>query len=276
MMKSPLRTSVARTSVLFVAVCVTWSAIPAAAAQSEPGRFEVRPAAIAIGRRTDRARVQRLDSLYSGDSLIDQSYVYVPPQCVGTHRCPLGVLLHGSDLTGLDMIQNPNGVFRIFADSVGIIYLAPTTHSADHGWGNPLDPQNVDVPRIAAAMRTVLVHYAIDPTRMILLGESAGAGSALDWGVINGDLFSRVMLFAAWMPFAGEHEFDAVTRHGKPAMFFGTNTQEGDALQLSTFVPWLQQRGYHATYRPDTGGHATTLERGQHAFTWLTHTDGWH
>jgi len=249
-------------------------AVPSASAQSEIGRLTVRRT-MATGKRTTTAGVQPLDSLYPGDSLLRKAFVAVPKMCVGTKRCALAVLMHGSGGGGRSTLGSEKDPLRIFADSEGIICLALTSLSDDRGWGNMHDPKNVDVPRLDAAMRTVLTHYAIDPTRIIIMGWSAGSSAALDWGVVNGDVFSRIMIAAGWAPFTQDHEFDGLHRHGTPAVYIAMDYVEGDALQMPTFVPWMRTLGYAVTYRADSAGHQGSPERQNAGFAWLVHTPGW-
>jgi poly(3-hydroxybutyrate) depolymerase len=245
-------------------------------APKSAARLTVRPKAMATGTETIHAGIQRLDSLYGGDSLLDMTYIYVPKRCVGKQRAPLLVLLHGDHMTGLKMLNESEGLLQTLADSNGIILLAPTSHSDDKGWGDMhiTQPPNVDVPRIDAAIRQVLRHYAIDPERVALLGESAGAGGAMDLGYVNGDVFNGTIVFSAFAPFLGEHEFDVLTQHGTPKFFIEMNVGEAVGLQMPTFVSWMQRRGYSVTSVQDAGPHRVYKERGVAGFAWLT--KNWH
>lgn len=255
--------------------CAGWHPVPSALAP-EVGRLTVRPKSMVLGRATVRAGVQWLDSLYTGDSLLSEAVVYVPPQCVGEHRCPLTVWLHGSSMDGRSMITWDGHVFERFADSTGVILLAPTSHSTPgRDWGAKYlrDTPNVDVPRIDAAIRTVLQHYAVDPARIALVGASSGSGLALDLGYVNGDVFSRVVAYSGFEPFLVEHEFDILRPHGRrPLFFIGLNTREASSIQMPTFVSWLRRAGYTATYVEDTRGHYSR-SRALEGMRWLM--DSW-
>ena len=241
-------------------------------ASQEIGRLSVRPKKMASGRETLRAGVQWLDSLYPGDSLVNEAVVYVPPSCVGTRRCPLTVWLHGSAMNGISMITWDHEVFERFADSSGVILLAPTSHSnPGRDWGAKYlrDTPNVDVPRVDAAIRTVLQHYAIDPRRIALVGASSGSGLALDLGYVNGDVFSRVVAFSGFEPFLVEHEFDILKPHGpRPLFFIGLNTREATSIRMPAFVSWFRNAGYTVTYTEDTHGHYSRV-RALEGMHWL-------
>lgn len=259
------------------------AAPPTAAAQQQAtlvdstiGRLSIRPAKMATGKRTEAAGIQRLDSVVPGDSLLRGSVVYVPKRCVGKRRCALAVVLHGGagTVTGLHAVADP--YLQPGADSLGIIMVGLNSRHPDGSWGNAsLVRGHPDVANLDATMRAVLAHYAIDPKRILLIGSSAGAGGALDWGYVNGDVFSHVLCFSAWGPFNREHEFDEVVPHGKANFYFASPWAEGEYLQLATFVPWMQRLGYSAAYATDDDGHGISAGRGAKAFEWLVKTPGW-
>jgi predicted esterase len=238
----------------------------------EVGRLSVRPKTMTLGQETARAGLQWLDSLYPGDSLISEAIVYVPPRCVGKHRCPLTVWLHGSSMNGLSMITWDEEVFERFADSNGVILLAPTSHSIPaQDWGSNYlrDTVNVDVPRVDAALRTILQHYAVDPERIALVGASSGSGLTLDLGYVNGDVFSRVVAYSGFTPFLVDHEFDILTPHGpRPLFFIGLDAAEAASIQMPTFVAWLRHAEYSVTYAEDNRGHYSR-ERALEGMQWL-------
>jgi poly(3-hydroxybutyrate) depolymerase len=240
----------------------------------EPGRLTVNPGTAATGTATLREGLQRLDSLYPGDSLLDEAYVYVPKRAIGKQRSPLLVMLHGDHMTGEEMLNESEGLFKTLADSNGIILLAPTSHSDDRGWGDmhATQPPNVDLPRINAALVQVLGHYAIDPKRVALLGESAGAGTALDLGYVNGDVFSGTIVFSGFAPFLQDHEFDGLKQHGTPNFFIEMNSDEAEALHMSEFVSWAKRAGISATFVQDSGPHRVFPQRGTAGFHWLTNS----
>jgi poly(3-hydroxybutyrate) depolymerase len=227
---------------------------------------------MATGTRTTGAGVQRLDSLFPGDSRLYRSYIYVPVRCVGTKRYPLVVLLHGSNGNGLLSINGDDGLFKRYADSLGYLLLAPT--GATGNW-DVNEPRSKDLPMIDAPIRVMLEHYAIDPNRIILMGGSAGSGGALYTGYVNGDVFSHVVGFEGWQPFAGARDFDNLRAHGKAKFLFAMSTREGELLGMPAFMQWMQSKGYSATYVGDHGTHAMTWERGTVGYDWLTREKVW-
>ena len=234
---------------------------------------------MASANRTDHAGIQRLDTFPGGD-LLRGSFVYVPPRSVGTRRSPLVVLLHGSGgwegsrWTGLVFFKRDSAVFRTFADAHGVILLTLTAR-ADSGWDNIADtlPVLPDQRLIDTALQTVLRHYAIDPARIALLGVSGGSSMALELGLANGDVFSRVILFSGFLPLLPEHQFDAITRHGQPPMFIAMNAEEAQDIHMSTFVAWARHAGYAVTYHTDQKDHMDD-DRESSGLDWLRESWG--
>jgi poly(3-hydroxybutyrate) depolymerase len=221
---------------------------------------------MATGTITVHEGMQRLDSLYGGDSLLAKAYVYVPKKCVGKRRSPLLVILHGS---GWRFGSSAAKILQQSADSNGVILLAPTSFSEDEGWGDThsATPPNVDVPRIDASIGAVLRHYAIDPERIALIGSSAGAGAAMTWGYVNGDVFKLVIIDSGFGPERGEHQFDGLKGHGNPKFYIVSNTAEASILSPSAHL--LQRAGYSTTFVQDPYLHGLNRERAVEQFAWL-------
>lgn len=224
-------------------------------------QLRTRPSAVPSSRHTDHAGIQPLDTFPNSEAL-HGAFVYVPPRSVGTHRSPLVILLHGSGgwegsrWTGLVFFKRDSAVFRTFADQHGVILLAVTSE-ADSGWDHITDtlPPSPDQRTIDAALRTVLQHYAIDPTRIAVLGVSGGAGMALSLGLANGDVLSRVLVFSGFGPLLPEHQFDAIHRHGQPPLYIALNRYEAAFIQMRTFVAWARRAGYSVRYTVDDKPH---------------------
>ena len=245
---------------------------PLAKPSGQTGRLTVRPKTMATGITTAHAGLQRLDSLDSGDSLLTNAFVYVPERCVGKQRSPLLVVLHGSGKNGLSVVD----MLQTFADSSGIILLGPTSFSSDHGWGDypSVAHPNVDLPRVDASVSWVLRHYAIDPERIALYGESAGAGAALDWGYANGDVFKTIIVDSGFGPFNGIHELDSLKGQGTPKFYISMNANESRSIGMPSFVQWMQRAGYSVTLVEDSGVHGVNPARAAVEFAWLV--KNWH
>ena len=141
----------------------------------------VQPRTLVLGTRNPSAGVHPLDSL-SG------FLVYVPPQCVGPHRCPLVVFLHGAGETAEDNV----GYWRPVSDRYGQILLAPQSQEPFGYWQVPTE--RVDHQHLDAAMTQLFQQFAIDPARVAIIGYSASGGAAMAFGGKRPDLFNRVIL----------------------------------------------------------------------------------
>ena len=251
--------------------CATPHAVLSQETQSKPAPLSSRLLTMASGIRTARAGLQPLDSV-SGDDSTNGALVYVPTRCVGTRRVPLVVLLHGSEMNGYDMLTLPDRYFRPifqdFADSNGVILLAPSSRDPD-GWRFSLDStrRSSDELDVDAAIRRVLRHYAINPAQIALVGVSGGATVALLMGTERGDLFSRVIAFS---PFATPAQVAVLPRHGRPAIFIGVGLNDQALDDSRTIVPWLRQAGYAVTYAEDPAAHVLTQERAVAGLGWLS------
>jgi phospholipase/carboxylesterase len=266
------------------AFIVQTPAIALAQAPTEPMRLNVRPQEMATGTRNAQAGLQSLDSLNDVDSVSD-ALVYVPKRSVGTQRVPLVVLLHGAGMNSSDMIDVDDRIFQTLADSLGFILLALRSYQEgiwpyvrliqvpDSFKGPDSTSRTEDVHRVGAAIRQVLRHYAIDPSRIALAGVSNGGGYTFALGYVNGDVFSRII---AWSPGAGMLEnldqyFRSYPRHGKSPLFVaqGNNDEEVPVTRTRAVVELLRKLGDSVTYVEDTGMHYLTPERAIAAFNWL-------
>jgi len=178
-----------------------------------------------------------------------------------TDGAPLAllVLLHGATGSG-------EGVLRRLAPALEhtpIAVLAPS--SRDGTWDAIRGGFGPDVAAIDRALAKVFDTVAVDPARLALGGFSDGATYALSLGLINGDLFRRVVAFSPGFVIDGEP-------HGRPQYFVshGTSDQILPIDQASrTIVPALRRRGYDVTFREFDGGHEVPPAIAKDAMTWL-------
>jgi predicted esterase len=106
---------------------------------------------------------------------------------------------------------------------------------------------------------------AVDPARLAVGGFSDGATYALSLGLINGDLFQRVVAYSPGFIVEGE-------THGKPRFFFSHGTSD-DILPIDRcsrrIVPELRRRGYDVTFREFDGGHEMPPAIASEGMAWL-------
>jgi len=106
----------------------------------------------------------------------------------------------------------------------------------------------------------------VDFARLAVGGFSDGATYALSLGLINGDLFNRVVAFSPGFVIDG-------TPHGTPQFFIS----HGDADPIlpidrcgRRIVSELRKRGYEVTLREFAGGHEIPADIARDAMRWVT------
>jgi len=126
---------------------------------------------------------------------------------------PLIVALHGAGQSARWML----GRIDLAADEAGVAVLAP--QSRDSTWDAVHDGFGPDVAFMNRALERVFDTVAIDVTRIAVGGFSDGASYALSLGLINGDLFSRVLAFSPGFVIDG-------ISHGAPQFFISHGTED--------------------------------------------------
>lgn len=105
----------------------------------------------------------------------------------------------------------------------------------------------------------------MDPKRVVIAGFSDGASAAISLGLINGDLFPKIVAFSPGFVVGTE-------RHGKPQLFIshGTRDQILPIDQTSRrIVPRLKREGVNVSYHEFDGPHTAPPEMVAAAMTWL-------
>jgi len=168
------------------------------------------------------------------------------PQTNGNQSAlPLFVMLHGATQSAEDMfwyLGNAN-------EEAGVVVLAP--NSRDTTWdaiGGSFGP---DVAFLNRALQRVFDIVQIDPARIAIGGFSDGASYGLSLGLINGDLFSRVIAFSPGFVVDG-------TPNSKPKIFISHGTND-HILPIDRcgrrVAAELKDRGYEVTFREFEGDH---------------------
>jgi predicted esterase len=172
---------------------------------------------------------------------------------------PLLVMLHGATGSG-------DGVLRRVAsaaDEAGVAVLAPD--SRDGTWDAIRGDFGADVVFIDRALERVFATVAIDPARVAIGGFSDGATYALSLGLINGDLFGRVVAFSPGFIVDG-------AAHGRPRFFVSHGTAD-PILPIDrcsrVIVPGLRRRQYDVTFREFDGGHQVPPDIAVDALRWV-------
>ena len=222
------------------------------AAQGNAGRLTARP----NDKTTTSATGERRLDVDSGSS---RGAILQMPSKPSAGPMPLMVFLHGAGSGGQRLLQR----FGKAGDDAGVAVLAPDSRGPT--WDAIRGGFGPDVAFINRALERVFQIVAVDPARLAVGGFSDGATYALSLGLINGDLFRRVVAFSPGFIVEGG-------THGKPRFFFSHGTSD-DILPIDRcsrrMVPELRQRGYEVTFREFDGGHEMPPAIASEGMAWL-------
>jgi predicted esterase len=181
------------------------------------------------------------------------------PARVTSAPLPLLVLLHGAGESTESVLERIGSV----SDEAGVAVLAPA--SRESTWDAIRGGFARDVTFVNRALERVFETVAIDAARIAVGGFSDGATYAVSLGLINGDLFSRVVAFSPG--FVVDR-----TPHGKPQIFV-SHGREDPILPISRcgrpIVARLRERGYDVTFREFDGGHEVPEAIARDAIRWM-------
>jgi phospholipase/carboxylesterase len=172
---------------------------------------------------------------------------------------PLLVLLHGAGGSGEGVLRRLGAA----ADDAGVAVLAPD--SRDSSWDAIRGRFGRDVTFVDRALERVFETVSVDPARIAVGGFSDGATYALSLGLINGDLFRRVVAFSPGFVVQG-------TPHGKPRFFISHGIADR-ILPIDessrVIVPGLLRGGYDVTFREFDGGHEMPAGIAREGMEWV-------
>ena len=183
----------------------------------------------------------------------------VPPQDPSRSPLPLLVLLHGAGGSGARILQRLGPA----AAERGIAVLAPDSRAST--WDAIRGKFGPDVDFLDRALARAFETTPVDPARVAIGGFSDGATYALSLGLVNGDLFRRILAFSPG--FVVE-----VRRRSNPHVFISHGTNDrilpidrcGRAIAAG-----LQATGYAVTYREFPGGHEVPAEIASEGMQWV-------
>jgi predicted esterase len=177
----------------------------------------------------------------------------------GAAPFPLLVLLHGATGSGERILRRLGAA----PDEAGVAVLAPDSREVT--WDGLAGRFGADVHFINRALERVFDTVAVDPERIAVGGFSDGATYAISLGLINGDLFSRVVAFSPGFIVPG-------VPHGHPQFFVSHGTDDS-ILPIDRcsrlIVPALQKRGYDVTFREFSGGHEVPAPIAGEGLAWV-------
>jgi predicted esterase len=214
------------------------------------GRLSVRPPTTRV---TTTAKGTRLLGLGASRDAILQ----VPPKSTGP--LPLLVLLHGAGGGGERMLQRLESA----PDTAGVAVLSPDSRGTT--WDAIRGDFGSDVTFLNRALERVFQIVDVDPARLTIGGFSDGATYGLSLGLINGDLFKRIVAFSPGFVVEGP-------AHGKPRIFISHGTDD-PILPIDqcsrVIVPALKRRGYDVTFREFNGRHEVPAPVAAEAMSWI-------
>jgi phospholipase/carboxylesterase len=181
------------------------------------------------------------------------------PAKASSATLPLLVLLHGAGGSGAGILRRLGSV----ADQAGVAVLAPD--SRDSSWDAIRGYFGRDVTFLNRALERVFESVAVDPARVSVGGFSDGATYALSLGLINGDLFRRILAFSPGFVVTG-------SSHGKPRVFISHGVSD-PILPIDrcsrAIVPGLKKVGYDVTFREFDGGHTVPADIASEGMRWV-------
>ncbi|QSQ14228.1 alpha/beta hydrolase [Myxococcus landrumensis] len=185
--------------------------------------------------------------------------LYVPKSYRPDQPAPLMLVLHGSRGNAGQMLQ----VMQSLAESEGILLLIPESRGLT--WDDKMGKHGEDLAFIDRALTHVFSRHLVARERISVAGFSAGGSYALALGILNGDLFSRILAFAPGFVHADEPR-------GMPRIFVAHGDKdlvlpvEGSGRRI---VAELRSAGFAVHYHEFSGGHSIPEDVVQAAVQWL-------
>jgi predicted esterase len=219
--------------------------MPTVSGDHARGRISSRP----TGKRGDAGFPERPEIRWPLGQAPGAPMLLVPPR-TGAGPVGLVVLLHGAGATAA-------GILPVLEDEAvrrGLLVLAP---KSGHGtWDVISGGFGPDVSVLDETLAAVFAGVDVDPERVAISGFSDGASYALSLGLINGDLFRRIIAFSPGFVVAP-------TREGTPAVFV-SHGRSDPVLPIDQcsrrLVPVLRAEGYDVDYREFAGRHEVPPE----------------
>jgi predicted esterase len=173
---------------------------------------------------------------------------------------PFLLFLHGATGSGQRVMR----WLGTSPDTDGVVVAAPD--SREPTWDAIRDDFGPDIRFLDRVLADAFSKVAVDPSRLAVGGFSDGATYAISIGLINGDLFRRVLAFSPGFVIPGP-------MHGQPK-FFISHGRSDDILPIDgasrRIIPAL--RHYDVTYREFDGGHEMPPAVVTEAMSWIAAT----
>jgi phospholipase/carboxylesterase len=189
----------------------------------------------------------------------DRDAILQLPKSATNAPLPLLLFLHGATQSAEDMFWYLDSA----PDEAGVAILAPNARETT--WDAITDNFGPDVDFVNSALQRVFDTVAIDPARLAIGGFSDGATYAIALGLINGDLFKRVLAGSPGFVTDGAAE-------GKPSFFISHGTRD-NILPIDRcgrkVAADLKGRGYEVTFREFDGRHEIPKDVMREGLRWV-------
>jgi predicted esterase len=174
------------------------------------------------------------------------AHLLVPPGYDPNQAYPLVVGFHGAGGTA----DGHRAFFGPYAESDHFLLLIPDSRS--YTWDGVLGGYGNDISTLDRALKATFERARVDPTRVTAEGFSDGASYALGVGIINPEVFTRIVSFSPG--FVTQTEVQSV----KPSVFISHGRQDpvlpiDQASRL--IVPALRNAGISVEYHEFDGVH---------------------
>ncbi len=208
-------------------------------------------------RTPTQTAVPGLNTIASGTSR--RFVVYVPSNYTDDRTWPVAILLHGSGDRGITMV---NALSRD-AETEGVILLAPDANR--YTWDLIFGDVGPDAEFIEQVLGWAFDHVQVDPARLTLGGFSDGATYTAWLGMLNGDIFSQLLIMSGCARFPDDRTGTPriLMLHGNNDPVFGRDTC------VPLLLPSLQAAGYDVRYIEFEGRHEISAEFSQRAMAFV-------
>lgn len=191
----------------------------------------------------------------------DRDAILQLPKASANGPVPLLLMLHGATQSAEDMLDYLGKI----PEETGVAILS--VNSRQETWDAIRGSFGRDVDFINHALERAYDQAAIDPDHLAIGGFSDGASYALSLGLINGDLFNRVIAFSPGFVIDGPP-------HGTPRFFISHGTDD-PILPIDRcsrrIVADLKDKSYDVVFREFPGGHEVPETVAKEALT-LVHS----
>jgi phospholipase/carboxylesterase len=172
---------------------------------------------------------------------------------------PLLLFLHGATQSADDMFEYLGSA----PEEAGVAILAP--NSRDVTWDAITGSFGPDIQFLNRALERVFETVLIDTSRLAIGGFSDGASYALSVGLINGDLFKRIVANSPGFIIDGR-------TNGKPRFFISHGTRD-QILPIDRcgrkVAADLRVLGYDVTFREFDGRHGIPPDVAREGMRWV-------